>query len=248
MTAKTITKATTSITALEETARALTVTELVQALSTTRTASDLSNTQVEEFRNMFEAAKLEASNKRVLLARSAYLLASHPEIATKRFPLNLSASAKAMAGEDATDKERDALRKWLAVHVAAGAALFTKKLVFNTTAPTEAERAIVEGVHDSTLRAASAKKNAKVKAKVAAASKGQTETEETDEDGILKSKVETVIPTAEGIIGSLETTLQNIRKFKSDARFSPLQTETVQELLDLIAAELGEDTDTDIED
>lgn len=235
-----------STSALEETARALTVTELVTALSTTRTTAATADVQVEEFRNMFEAAKLEASNKRVLLARSAYLLASHPEIATKRFPLNLSASAKAMAGEKATDKERDALRKWLAVHVAAGKALADKKLVFNVVDPTEPERATVEKVHDETLRAASKKKNDKVKAKVAAASKSESE-DETDEDGILKSKVETVIPTAQGIIAGLETTLQNIRKFKTDARFSTLQTETVQELLDLIAAELGDDTDTDTE-
>lgn len=226
---------------LEQVARELSTEELVKRLTAVRTTADTADVQLEEFRNMFEQAKIEASNQRVQLARVAYLLATHADIATKRFPINNSGAAKAMAGPGADSKTVDALRKWISTHTAAGAALKAKGLVFHTAAPTEGERAIVEKVHDETLRAASAKKNEKVRNKVAAA-KGAA-TDETDADGVTKSKLETVIPTAERIIAGLETTLRNIQKFKAEAGFTAEQVKAMEDLLVSIGMEVDPSTE-----
>lgn len=234
---------------LEAVARDLSTEELVKRLTSVRTGETKAMEQTEHFRNMFEAAKVEASNQRVLLARTAYLLATHPEVATKRYPLNNSGAAKVAAGPDAAAKDVEALRKWITTHTAAGAALAAKKLVFNTAAPTEGERAIVEKVHDETVRADSAKKNSKVR-EAAAKGKGKsTGTDKgTDEGGIVPPKVETVIPTAEGLLAALETTLQNFRKFNADARLTKVQVSAAEDLLTAIMGELAPETALEVAD
>lgn len=229
--------------ALELVARDLTPAQLVERLATERNGETKTEEQVEHFRNMFEAAKVAKSNQRVSLARTAYLLASHVEVAGKtkaaKGDVNILGAAKVAcpATEDEDTKEYgkrlNAFRGWLTTHVKAGQALHAKGYAFLTCDPTETDRAIVEGVHDETLRAQSAKGNAKTKAKTKAPA---TETE-TDEDGIEKSKMETVIPTAEGIIAALETVLSNIAKFKTEAGFDQKQADAIEDLLAQIATE-----------
>lgn len=234
--------------AAEAAARDLTPAQLVARIQSERGTEEKTLEQVEHFRNMFEAAKLAKSNQRVILARTAYLLASHPEVAGKakaaRGATNTMGAAKLLTepGDMADpDYKRtvNRLRVWLTTHVLAGEALHAKKLAFNTADPTEAERAIVEKSHDETIRAASAKGNAKVKAKVAAAEKG----EETDGGGVVKAKVETVIPTAGGILSALETVLKNVQRFKSDAAFSEDEAEELHAALLAISTELDAEQD-----
>lgn len=228
-------------TAMKAAALDLSTDALVKRLTTIRTSNDTTAVQVEEFRNMFEAAKLQASNQRVLLARNAYLLASHKDVATKRYPVFAGGAAKLMAGPNAEAKQIDALRKWLTAHIAAGTALEAKKLVWNSGDPTEAERAIVEAAHDAGIRAESAKKNGKVR-EAAAKGKAADKGTETDEDGVEKSKAEVAIPTAEGMLAALETTLQNFRKFNAEARLTKAQVSAAEDLLTAIMGELAPET------
>lgn len=233
--------------AMKATALELTPAQLVERITQARFAEDKGTQQAEHFRNLFEAAKVEASNQRVLLARSCYLLAAHPEVGGKA--INYSAAARVVVGPEAEwkadgedseyGKAVDRIRVWLTIQAKAGAALETKGLVWNQGAPTEAERAIVEASHDATVRAASAKKNAKVRNKAAGKGKGAgTDKPETDESGIEKSKIETAIPTAEGIIAALETLRKNIAKFHAEARFSELEAAKGKEQVQLILADL----------
>lgn len=232
-------------TAMKATALELTPAQLVERITAARFAEDKGTQQTEHFRNLFEAAKVEASNQRVLLARSCYLLAAHPEVGGKA--INYSAAARVIVGpesewkadgEDSVySKAVDRIRVWLTIQAKAGAALEAKGLVWNQGTPTEAERAIVEASHDVTVRAASAKKNEKVRNKAAGKGAGKGETE-TDESGIEKSKIETAIPTAEGLLAALETTLQNFRKFNAEARLTAKQRKAAEDTLTAILGEL----------
>lgn len=221
-------------TALEAVAREFTTAELAQRLQAQTDRLGTAESNVTEALSILEAAKLAKSNQRVMLARTAYLLATHKDVCTKAHPVNILGAARVAAGETAEKKVINAMRFWLTVHVKSGEALAAKGLVFNSADPTEAERAIVEKTHDETLRAQSAKGNAKTAAKVA---KGAAKGEETDADGVTKSKVETVIPTADGIIAALETVLSNIAKFKAEAGFSQEQADAIEDLLSQIATE-----------
>lgn len=235
-------------TAMKAVALELSPAQLVERITKARFAEDKGTQQEEHFRNLFEAAKVEASNQRVHLARACYLLAAHPEVGGKA--VNYSAAARAVVGpesewkadgEDATySKAVDRIRVWLTIQAKAGAALEAKGMVWNQGAPTESERAIVEKSHDETVRAASAKKNEKVRNKSAGkgAGKGTEDKGTEDKGGIIPPNVETAIPTAEGLLAALETSLRNFRKFNAEARLTKVQVTAAEELLTALLGEL----------
>lgn len=107
--------------------------------------------------DMLTAAKLDKSNARVWLARSAYRLATHPAVQsaqTRAAGISLMGAARVIA--DGNAKQAAAIKTVVGYHVKAGEALAKKDSawVLRTTAPTEEERAVVERVHDKLVREA----------------------------------------------------------------------------------------------
>lgn len=162
------------LSAARDAAQARPVTELVEEFHLSDAGATAANGNAEKLMSMLEAAKVEASNYRVIRARLAFQIATHPAVATKRSPVNILGAARVIVAAPGMDeaqvkKAAESFRTTLQHSVKAGEALDAKGMAYLTGTPMEAERAVVERSLDATLRAKSAKNNAKTKAKVDAA-------------------------------------------------------------------------------
>lgn len=217
--------------ALKAAAVAQSTTALAESYRTASNTESTAGKQTEELLSMLDVAKRDASNARVLQARAAYLLATHPDISKAGKPNVLGAariivSTKDMAAPDA-EKLARTHRVTLDWHVKAGADLAAKKLVWNLGDPTEAERAIVERSHDNGVRAKSAKGNAKTKAK-AAAPKG-TGTEDAGDalpDSVTVAEVAAKLATLKLMLEGMAGAGVEVTRAEADALVDSLSDAT----------------------
>ena len=157
------------LSAARDAAQSIPVTDLVEAFHLSDAGAVASQNNADKLASMLELAKIETSNHRVVRARLAYQIATHPDVATKRFPVNIKGAAKVIVAKPGLSdaevaKLADKYRTTLQWSVKAGEALAAKGMAYLTGTPTEGERAVVERSLDQTVRAKAAKGNAKTKA------------------------------------------------------------------------------------
>lgn len=131
----------------------------VRAVDTLVDAFKAARAQETENMTALEAAKLGLANAYVFMARSSYLIATHPQVLTKRSPVcNYSAASKLVG------MARNTLRPY----IDAGLALSNAGLVESVGQPTDEERAIVQKSFDDGERARKREERAAAKAEESA--------------------------------------------------------------------------------
>lgn len=149
------------------------IAKLVKEFHAAQQGMDTRDGDYDKALSILEAAKLDRSNARVLMARAAFRLATAPGVAHKDGTANQNGAAKHI-GENRTT---------LRHHILAGEALAKKQLINNQGKATQTERDIVEASHDKTSRLAAkearerkaAKEAAKLQAVATAAATGDVQ-------------------------------------------------------------------------